>query len=97
NTYPLRMGRWDWLEWDDVGQRWAPAAGSTLAYAPAPFERAVPLAEGDRAPSSSSSDATGLPGPDDVPDDGATDDDVPDDGVAGEGGADASEGGGTDT
>ena len=44
NAYPLELGRWAWLRWDESGSRWALAEGRSAFHAPRPFERAVPLA-----------------------------------------------------
>src|SRR5690554_2634182 len=43
NSYPLQLGRWNWLVWDDATERWVPARELDLFEPPRPFERAIPL------------------------------------------------------
>ncbi len=43
NVYPLQLGRWNWLTWDEATGRWVPVAAATLVEPPRPFERAIPL------------------------------------------------------
>jgi len=83
NVYPLQLGRWNWLTWDEVTGRWMPARELTLFEPPRPFDRAIPL-EAAVVEDEVSDDAE--------PGDGATGDgDVSpgEDGVAGQGADDA--------
>jgi len=43
NVYPLQLGRWNWLTWDEVTGRWVPARELSLFEAPRAFDRAIPL------------------------------------------------------
>jgi len=45
NSYPLQLGRWNWLTWDEATGRWVPVPASkdNLVTPTRPFERAIPL------------------------------------------------------
>ncbi|NLF03814.1 MAG: hypothetical protein GX593_02215 [Actinomycetales bacterium] len=45
NSYPLQLGRWNWLTWDEATERWVavPASEGKLFTPVRPFERAIPL------------------------------------------------------